>query len=237
MRTHFGDAQSTVALTRPLKADLMPETTVMRSESMDEKSVRSIVESIGAHGYVAQAAWLSVAMIRALAEEARSAYAQGLFHPAQIGGGNARRQAIGVRSDQVLWLSETQDAQHAASREALRRFEQLRLELNSALMLGLFEMEAHFALYPPGAFYAKHIDRFRDSDTRVLSLVLYLNENWQPEDGGQLCIDLPEGGVMRVEPIGGTLVAFLSERFVHQVLPARRERLSLAGWFKQRPLS
>jgi SM-20-related protein len=209
----------------------------MRSESMDKESTRSIAESIGAHGYVAQAAWLPAAMIRALAEEARRAYAQGLFHPAQVGSGSSRQQAAGVRSDQVLWLSETQDAQNTASCEALRRFEQLRSELNSALMLGLFELEAHFALYPPGGFYARHIDRFRDSDTRVLSLVLYLNENWQPEDGGQLCIELPEGGVVRVEPIGGTLVAFLSERFVHQVLPARRERLSLAGWFKQRALS
>lgn len=208
----------------------------MQSESMDEESIRSIVESIGVRGYVVQAAWLSAPMIGALAEESRSAYAQGLFHPAQVGIGGSRQRVSSVRSDQVLWLSETQGAQNAASCEALRRFEQLRVALNSALMLGLFEMEAHFALYQPGTFYAKHVDRFRDSDTRVLSLVLYLNENWQSEDGGQLCIDLPEGGVLRVEPTGGTLVAFLSERFAHQVLPARRERLSLAGWLKRRPL-
>jgi hypothetical protein len=35
---------------------------------------------------------------------------------------------------------------------------------------------------------------------------------------------------------GGTLVVFLSDRFPHEVLPARRERLSLAGWFRRRSL-
>jgi len=37
-----------------------------------------------------------------------------------------------------------------------------------------------------------------------------------------------------VHPTGGTLVLFLSERFAHEVLPAKRERLSLTGWFKSR---
>jgi SM-20-related protein len=34
-----------------------------------------------------------------------------------------------------------------------------------------------------------------------------------------------------VLPEGGTLVCFLSDRFHHEVLPARRERLSVTGWF------
>jgi SM-20-related protein len=29
-------------------------------------------------------------------------------------------------------------------------------------------------------------------------------------------------------------VCFLSERFEHEVLPATRERLSIAGWFRRR---
>jgi SM-20-related protein len=37
-----------------------------------------------------------------------------------------------------------------------------------------------------------------------------------------------------VSPCAPTLVAFLSERFEHEVLPARRERLSLTGWFGRR---
>jgi hypothetical protein len=39
---------------------------------------------------------------------------------------------------------------------------------------------------------------------------------------------------LEIWPEGGTLVAFLSDRFEHEVLPARRQRLSLTGWFRQR---
>jgi SM-20-related protein len=37
-----------------------------------------------------------------------------------------------------------------------------------------------------------------------------------------------------VAPRGGTLVAFLSGTFHHEVLPATRERLSVTGWLKVR---
>jgi SM-20-related protein len=39
-----------------------------------------------------------------------------------------------------------------------------------------------------------------------------------------------------VLPQGGRLVAFQSDRFEHEVLPARRERMSFTGWFRRRPL-
>ena len=38
------------------------------------------------------------------------------------------------------------------------------------------------------------------------------------------------------EKQGGRLVAFLSDRFEHEVLPATRERMSFTGWFRRRPL-
>ena len=81
-------------------------------------------------------------------------------------------------------------------------------------------------MYPPGAFYRRHLDRFASDDRRALSCVLYLNEAWRAEDGGALRLYLP-GRHRDVLPRAGTLVAFLSERFEHEVLPAQRERLSL----------
>ena len=104
-------------------------------------------------------------------------------------------------------------------------------------MTGLAEYEGHYALYPPGASYARHRDRFRDDDTRVLSCVLYLNEGWRREDGGALRLYVEGGRAIDVRPEGGTLVAFLSGRFDHEVLPARRPRLALTGWFRRRPLA
>jgi hypothetical protein len=103
--------------------------------------------------------------------------------------------------------------------------------LNRELQLGAVEPELHFAVYPAGAAYATHVDRFRDADSRVLSVVLYLNEAWSEADGGELRLYLeagPRAPCVDVVPHGGTLVVFLSDRFPHEVLPARRERLSLA---------
>jgi SM-20-related protein len=115
--------------------------------------------------------------------------------------------------------------------------EALRLALNNTLWLGLFSFDAHYALYPPGAFYRRHRDQFRgsaaSSDVRVISCAIYLNENWTLADGGALRIY--DGQRAReVPPAAGTLVCFLSERFEHEVLPATRERLALTGWFRRR---
>ena len=73
----------------------------------------------------------------------------------------------------------------------------------------------------------------RDDDARVLSLVLYLNARWRAEEGGALRIDAGRDGVVEVAPVGGTLIAFLSERFPHEVLAATRTRMSIAGWLRR----
>ena len=106
-----------------------------------------------------------------------------------------------------------------------------------SLYLGLTEIESHFTIYPPGAFYRKHLDRFRGSEQRQVSSILYLNQGWSPEHGGQLRLYLDEANdatYLDIEPTGGTLVLFLSGRFWPAVLPATRPRMSLTGWFRTR---
>ena len=115
--------------------------------------------------------------------------------------------------------------------------ERLRHVLNRVLMLGLFDFEGHLAVYPPGTYYRKHLDQFKGVGLRTVTCVLYLNRDWSEEDGGQLRIYTdPEdqGRYQEITPRGGTLVTFLSARFLHEVLPARRERISVAGWFRRR---
>ena len=60
--------------------------------------------------------------------------------------------------------------------------------LNREAFLGLFELEMHYAWYPPGAGYARHIDQPHGSGQRRVSLVLYLNRRWRAGDGGELKI-------------------------------------------------
>ena len=153
------------------------------------------------------------------------------FRRAGIGRDQEHQLNRQVRGDQIRWLS----AENPAQAMYLNWMEQLRVGINRRLMMGLFDYECHFSRYPQGAFYRRHLDAFQGRTNRILSTVCYLNPDWQPGSGGELLIYADEQSqdpIERVEPCFGTLVVFLSDRFPHEVLPARRERLSLAGWYR-----
>jgi SM-20-related protein len=153
---------------------------------------------------------------------------------AGVGRGSQRRVDDAVRGDWIRWL----DGSTTAQREFLTRLESIRRQVNQALMLGLFEVEAHFALYPPGAGYERHLDAFQQDNPRRLSAVLYLNRHWHVADGGELAIYDEEGHeVRRILPEAGTLVLFLSQSIPHAVLPATRWRASIAAWFRVRGIA
>ena len=192
-----------------------------------------LVDDLERKGWSVAAGWLSPELVTSLAGEVRRERAAGAFRSAGVGRG--RRVETAVRGDEILWLDEASAS--PARRAVLGCFARLREAVNRELQLGAVELELHFAVYPAGAAYAVHVDRFRDADSRVLSLVLYLNEAWSEADGGALRLYLgAEPQFIDVVPRGGTLVVFLSDRFPHEVLPARRERLSLAGWFRRRAI-
>ena len=74
-------------------------------------------------------------------------------------------------------------------------------------------------------------------------MVLYLNHQWRPRDGGALRLwttpapgrtPSPKTPSIEVLPEAGTLVVFRSADFWHEVRRARRTRLSLTGWFLRR---
>src|SRR5262245_8669787 len=168
---------------------------------------------------------------RALAARARRAWEAGELRRAGVGQGADRSFRAEVRGDWIGWLDPAAGGPELVA--YLARMEALRSELNRAAYLGLVDFETHFAVYPAGAGYARHADRFARDARRALSTVLYLNDDWSGDDAGALRIHLPGGKAVDVEPRGGTLAVFGSE-LEHEVLAARRERLSLAGWFRRR---
>ncbi|WP_028535481.1 2OG-Fe(II) oxygenase [Paludibacterium yongneupense] len=191
----------------------------------------TMLEPFAENGFQVLPGFLDAAVCRMLDAECEALVAAGGFHPAAIGRAGGRRHDSVVRSDLVSWLD---GASHLPGQAAyFERMEALRAEVNRSLYLGLNGFEAHFAIYPPGAFYRRHLDRFRDDDARTLTAVLYLNPGWPADAGGQLQVEL-DGGSVSVEPEAGTLVLFLSDRFWHQVLPATRPRHSITGWFLRR---
>ena len=157
------------------------------------------------------------------------------MRPAAIGGGANRQVHSHIRADEIFWWDPA-DAS-PARRECLDRFEQLRLALNLHLQLGLWDFECHYSSYAPGTFYRRHLDQIAGETARRVSCVLYLNNAWQPADGGALRIFLAktmDAPYEDIVPEGGKLVLFSSDRFPHEVLSCGRERYSLAGWFRVR---
>lgn len=195
--------------------------------------VEPIADEVAARGYAVASQFLPAAEVSALASDIVSLQHSGGMRQAGIG--KDAEISNGVRGDFIHWLNETTAT--TAQQVYLQRLESLRLALNQTLYLGLFEFEGHFARYPSGAFYRKHLDQFQHDSQRALSCILYLNDRWHEEDGGQLRIYLGDQGedpYLDIHPEGGTLVTFLSSRFWHEVLPANRERLSITGWFRTR---
>ena len=100
--------------------------------------------------------------------------------------------------------------------------------------MGILQKEFHYAIYPKGTFYKKHIDTFQNDDRRKLSFVCYLNEDgWLPKNGGELVLYLKEGE-KTIYPLPGRVVIFESQIIEHEVKPVNTERLSITGWLKTR---
>ncbi len=202
-----------------------------------EDRLASIAAEVAQRDWALVPDFLDPGAVAALREEAESRRAAGRFRAAAVGRASGVAIRPELRSDHLSWIEPDDSA--AAVNAYLLAMEGLRRAMNRHLYLGLMTLESQLALYPPGTFYGRHLDRHRDSDERILSCVFYLNGNWSADDGGQLRLYLPDGeGGERacdVSPDGGRLVVFLSDRVPHEVLPARRERLSIASWFRGRP--
>jgi len=201
---------------------------------IDPQAKEHLLNGIANQGYAVVDNFLPPATITALAAEARALHSHGETQRAMTGKTGGEKPD-NIRGDFIHWVDDTNPS--ARQQEYLQCMEELRSDLNQNFYLGLFDLEAHFAVYPAGAAYRRHLDQFQGDNKRQVSCVLYLNKDWQPEDGGQLRLYLdesPEPQYVDIQPEGGKLVAFLSSRFWHEVLPATRERVSLTGWFRTR---
>lgn len=192
------------------------------------------IDALAEQGWIVIPHALPAELTAALRESCLAVWEEGRFHEAATGRADGQARRGEIRSDSVLWLDQVAErpavqAYNAAMDEVMRG-------VNRGLYLGLAELESHFAVYPEGAFYKKHLDRFRDDDARALTTVFYLNEGWPAEAGGQIRLYLDDDchEFIDVEPEAGTLVLFLSECFWHEVLPSRQQRLSVTGWYRRR---
>ncbi|MBT2785369.1 MULTISPECIES: 2OG-Fe(II) oxygenase [unclassified Halomonas] len=192
----------------------------------------SLVDALVEQGWYVGREVIDLGLCEALNHELLHRAAYNGLDEAGIGRGQQHLLRKDIRGDAIHWL----DRESAAQKRYLDAMSELQQALNHALFLGLFEYEAHFAHYPPGAFYQRHLDSFRGRANRVISTVGYLTPNWPSDGGGEMVIyhpDDPSQEVARVVPEAGTFACFLSETIPHEVLPTRCQRTSIAGWFRR----
>jgi len=205
------------------------------SHLSQQNTIEIIIDNLAKQGYAITPNFLNNGEVKALATHAKALQNSGEMHKARTGQPNNTSQ--GIRGDFIYWIEESQA--NNAEAAYLSSMAELQQAINQSFFLGLFEFESHFAIYPAGAGYQKHLDQFIGKEERKVSCILYLNEHWQSEYGGQLRIYLDkkdEACFIDIDPQAGTLVTFLSSDFLHEVLPAKKERMSITGWFRTRVL-
>ena len=172
-------------------------------------------------------------LAESLSTQCLDLYQQGQLKKAAIGVGPDKSVHQEIRGDFTTWIEN--DTESFVQKQLLLLLEELRNHLNRHLYLGLQRFEVHFAFYPTNTAYQKHIDNPRGQGHRRITFILYLNENWQPADGGLLALyspQQPEQILTHIEPKLGRVVLFCSDIFPHEVLAANAPRKSVTGWFR-----
>ncbi|WP_276168820.1 2OG-Fe(II) oxygenase [Zobellia alginiliquefaciens] len=195
-----------------------------------------VIDDILRDGYSIVDDLLSESTVNALRTDLLNKYEDDLFKKAAIGNRTNEVIQSGKRGDFILWMEETNST--AIQKLFFDRINDLAAYLNRTCFLGILRKEFHYAVYPEGKFYERHLDTFQNDDRRKLSIVCYLNEDdWIPEHGGELVLYLngKNGEEPKtIYPFPGRAVIFESRDLEHEVKPAKRERLSITGWLKTR---
>ena len=187
----------------------------------------AIADGLAQEGFAVSDEFLSANEVASMAH--LDQFKNGMLHFRKAGIGKQQNKQINesIRGDYIEWIDRTTAA--PPLQVYLERLTQLMSFLNPTLFLSLKDFEVHQTIYPPGAFYKRHLDQFKKDDHRKLSVICYLNDHWQESEGGQLRVYFPAGS-KDFFPIAGRLICFRSDLLEHEVLPALRARLSLTGW-------
>lgn len=137
-------------------------------------------------------------------------------------------QSVAIRGDRIRWIDDDYPYANAYLAQLLT----LGKALNRVFFGGIKQVEGHYACYPVGFGYDWHKDNPKGRDERVLSLVLYLNDDWTADDGGAIeLIDHSQSTHLLI-PKANRLVIFDSN-LSHKVHNTQRVRYSLTAWLRR----
>ncbi|MEO7393420.1 MAG: 2OG-Fe(II) oxygenase [Chitinophagaceae bacterium] len=151
------------------------------------------------------------------------------FRLAGTGNADVVMHKTSLRSDKIYWLDRLHN--NPSENDFFDLIDTFINYLNKTCYTGITGYEFHYTLYEPGSFYKKHIDQFRNNESRKYSIIMYLNNGWQEDDGGKLCI-YHSDHLQFISPENGKIVFFKSNEIEHEVMIANKPRMSITGWLK-----
>lgn len=200
---------------------------------MEQNNIWEVrMDNLSQFDYVVMDNFLSVDVLSNLKAYFSEKESQDKLDKAAIGATGDSQIINEVRGDYTYWLDKARDESELLLFDVL---DKVKLMINRYCFLSLSDYEFHLALYPKGSFYKKHLDQFKGRNNRMISMIIYLNENWQNGDGGELKI-YPEGKEDTIiEPLENRCILFRSDVLHHEVLPTNKPRKSVTGWMLYQP--
>lgn len=202
-----------------------------QEEELEQFQFEGLIAGLISDGFGDCHDFISPEIIIGLRENLLALTKAGELKPAGIGSKLDYQQIKEIRGDKIHWLASNS----CNSFEAiyLQKMEKFILYLNKTCFTAINGFESHYASYGKSHIYKRHLDQFKNEKGRKFSTVLYLNENWLAEDGGNLAL-YPKGkNQINIMPSGGRLVLFRSDEMEHEVQASKiRDRQSIAGWLK-----
>jgi SM-20-related protein len=195
-----------------------------------QKSFDDIIDSFIENKVGISDNFLSVALSNHLKNNLKDLYATNKLKNAGTGNETIILKDTLVRSDKIYWLDRMHN--DPFENEFFDLMDSFILYLNSTCYTGITGYEFHYAMYETGAFYKKHLDQFRNNESRQFSMIMYLNTDWHASDGGELCIH-HKNYLQNISPNEGKSVFFRSNELEHEVLITNKIRMSITGWLKK----
>lgn len=164
-----------------------------------------------------------------LRDNINTLHSNNLLASAGIGNNKIADQNSLIRNDKIYWLDRIHNNVHENLFFDL--IDAFVKYLNETCYTGITGYEFHYTLYEKGNFYLKHLDQFKNNNSRKYSMIMYLNPDWKNVDGGELCVH-HANHLQLISPINGKSVFFKSNELLHEVLINHQTRMSITGWLK-----
>lgn len=216
----------------------MPEQKELKIKGIEINPIyETIIQNISEQHFAVIDDFLPLNLVDKLRENLRWKQTEDQLKKAAIGNRTNEMISRSIRGDFIQWMDEK--LANPVEKLFFDEVNSLIYYLNRTCFMGILQKEFHYALYPKGTFYKRHLDTFQNDDRRILSLVFYLNDtDWKDENGGDLVLYLPaekKEKALHIHPLPGRLVIFESQLLEHEVFPVlANQRYSITGWLKTR---